>query len=1074
MNKFGETLGRGSDNKVESLKKIDAYPYNPLSPPNTYRNNDNPQYWNNRKPYKGYWQQDVHYKIKANIDEKTDIIGGTLKLTYWNNSPEDLDHVFFHLYQNAFQPGSYYDNLQENNQVKPRYGKYEKQKLGTVITQLKAGGVDVESDLDNTILKVDLPQTLSSGDSITFTIDFKTYFDNGGVRRRMKTFVSWGYKHYDGVHWYPRISVYDKKFGWTTDQHLGHEFYGDFGTFDVELTFANNYVVGATGFLQNRKEVLPDELREKLDIKNFANTPWNSTPSIITPYDSTTRKTWKYHAENVHDFAFTADPTYRIGEVEWNGIKCISLAQEPHASKWQNAAEYTSKIIKVYSEDFGMYVYHKMIVADARDGMEYPMLTLDSGKDPTYRGLLAHEVGHNWFFGQVGNNETYRAALDEGFTQFLTMWALVKIDGEYPVKNTPKSEYVRRFKRPEKIVERRLYNTYISSAVKHTNTTLNTHSDGFNGALRHGGGYRQVYYKTGTMLYNLQYVLGEELFLEAMANYFDQWKICHPYVIDFRNSIIQYTKVDLNWFFDQWLETSKTIDYSVKSVKKGENPNEYLITFKRKGGMQMPLDFEIITKTGDHLKYHIPNNWFEKETIATVLPKWHGWDKLYPTYTAKITIPAEIADVVIDPSYRLADANMINNSKKIPLKIDFDSRLSQTSDWTKYEMYARPELWYNAYDGIKTGVHLNGHYLNHLHVFDANLWFNTGFAQGNFDSLVNKHSYDRISFRLNYNTALDKFSPGSRASLSFKLLDGLMAYKIGFDKKDKSGDNRLYMNYQSLVRNDSSDLNYLLYPELWNAGNYNNVVNIGLQHLYKYKRGTGDLNLSLRSSAIGSDYSYSQIRFTSINRNYLGKIIINTRTIIQAGSGNDPAPESQLYAAGANPEEMMDNKYIRSEIISDDSWLKYGNTTNHFHHGGGLNLRGFSGYYIAQETEEDSLDIRAVFKGNTGAAFNIEIEFQDLLGLRIRKLSKIFSLSSYLFSDLGIINYNAINESLALSDLRIDAGLGLLLSIKKFGPLEVVNPINLRFDMPFFLNRTPNTDPDFFQFRWILGIGRAF
>ena len=1077
MNKFGETLGRGGNTSAEIEKKtkeVDAHPYNPLNPPNTYRNNDNPQYWKNRKPHEGYWQQDVHYRIKANIDENTDIIDGSLKLTYWNNSSDDMDHVFFHLYQNAFQPGSYYDNLQENNQVKPRYGKYEKQKLGTEITQLKVGEMDAESILDNTILKVDLPETLYSGDSITFTIDFKTYFDNGGVRRRMKTFNSWGYKHYDGVHWYPRISVYDKKFGWTTDQHLGHEFYGDFGTFDVELTFANNFVVGATGFLQNRDTVLPEELRAKLDIKNFANTPWNATPSIITPYDSTIRKTWKYHAENVHDFAFTADPTYRIGEVEWNGIKCISLAQEPHASKWQNAADYTSKIIKIFSEDFGMYVYHKMIVADARDGMEYPMLTLDSGKDPSYRGLLAHEVGHNWFFGQVGNNETYRAALDEGFTQFLTMWALVKIDGEYPVKDPPKSEYVRRYKRPEKTIERRLYNTYIASAAKHSNTTLNTHSDGFNGALRHGGGYRQVYYKTGTMLYNLQYVLGDELFLEAMANYFDQWKICHPYVNDFRNSIIQYTKVDLNWFFDQWLETSKIIDYSVESVKKGEAPNEYLITFRRKGGMQMPLDFEVITKTGDHLKYHIPNNWFEKKTIGTILPKWHGWDKLHPTYTAKITIPAEIEDVVIDPSHRLADANMTNNSKKIPLDIKFDSHLSQSSDWTQYEMFARPEFWYNAYDGIKTGAHLNGHYLKHLHVFDATLWFNTGFAQGQFDSLVNKRAYDRVNFRLNYNTALDKFSPGSRANLSFKLLDGLMAYNIGFEKKDKSGDNRIYLNYQSLARNDSSDLNYLLYPELWNAGYYNNVVNIGLQHLYKYKFGTGNLNLSLRSSAIGSDYNYSQIRFSAINKNNIGKIKINTRTILQAGTGDNPAPESQLYAAGGNPEEMMDNKYIRSEIISDDSWLKYGNTTNHFHHGGGLNLRGFSGYYIAQETEEDSLDIRAVFKGNTGAAFNIELEFQDLLGLRIRKLSKIFSLSSYLFSDLGVINYNAGNESLALSNLRIDAGLGLLLSIKKFGPLEVVNPINLRFDMPFFLNRTPNTDPDFFQFRWILGIGRAF
>jgi len=1059
---------------IISAGSIHSQVYDPLKQPNTYRNQDNPQYWKNRKPFEGYWQQDVHYEIKANIDEKTDIITGSLELIYWNNSPDDLDFVYFHLYQNAFQPGSYYDELQRSNDVLPIYGKYEKQKLGTVISKIIVNEKEVETTLDNTVLKVYLPQSLVSGESIKVNIDFKTYFDAGKVRRRMKTFKSWGHKHYDGVHWYPRMSVYDRKFGWTTDQHLGHEFYGDFGTFDVELTFANNFVVGATGFLQNRQKVLPDDLRDKLDIKNFANTPWNSPPSIVIPYDSTIRKTWKYHAENVHDFAFTADPTYRIGEVEWKGIKCISLAQESHASKWQNAASFTAKVVKVYSEDFGMYVYHKMIVADARDGMEYPMLTLDGGKDPSYRGLLAHEVGHNWFFGQVGNNETYRAALDEGFTTFLTTWSLEKIDGKYPVKDMPKSKYVRRFKTPDLTRERRLYNTYISSAVRHTNTTLNTHSDDFNGALRHGGGYRQVYYKTATMLYNLQYVLGDELFLEAMAHYFDQWKICHPYFIDFKNSIIQYTKVDLNWFFDQWFETSKTIDYSIKSVKKGDNQNDYLITFKRKGGMQMPLDFEIITKSGDHLKYHIPNNWFEKKTIAKVLPKWHGWDKLHPTYTANISVPGKIKNVNIDPSHRLADANMTNNSTKFPAHIYFDSQLSQSTNWTQYEIFARPELWYNAYDGIKAGAHLNGHYLKHLHVFDANLWFNTGFGQGNFDSTVNTHSYNRISLRVNYNTALDKFSPGSRVDFNFKALDGLVAYKIGFDKKDKSGDNRLYMNYNSLIRNEKSDLNYLLYPELWNSGYYNNFINIGLQHLYKYKRGSGNLNLSLRSSTIRSDYSYSQLRFLSINKNNLGKININTRSIVQIGTGNNPAPESQLYAAGANPEEMMENKYTRSEIINNDSWLKYGNTTNHFHAGGGLNLRGFAGYYIAQETAQDSLDIRSIFKGNTGAAFNIELEFQKIFGLRIPKLSRIFGLTSYLFSDLGVINYNTSNELLALSDLRVDAGLGFLLAIKSFGPLELVKPLNLRLDLPFFINRTPNTDPDFFQFRWVLGINRSF
>lgn len=407
--------------------------YDPLNKPNTYRNSDNPYYWKNRPPYPGYWQQDVYYQIKANIDESTDIIEGQENLTYWNNSPDELKFVYFHLYQNAFQPESYLDQLQEENGVKAKYGKYEKDKKGTEIIKLTSNGTVLKTEYDNTIVKVFLAKPLKAGESVTFDIDFKTYFDYGSTRRRMKAFNSFGFKHYDGVHWYPRISVYDAKFGWDTQQHLGKEFYGDFGAFDVELTFSDNFVVEATGNLTNNNEVLPDELRDKLDIANFKNKPWNSAPSVIIPYDKLKRKTWKYHAENVHDFAFTADPTYRIDEFVWSKVKVVALVQEPHASRWLNAAQYTGKVIKTFSRDFGMYAYPKMIVADARDGMEYPMLTLDGGEDPGYRSLFAHEVGHNWFFGMVGNNETYRAMLDEGFTQFLTAWACISIDGDTTV-----------------------------------------------------------------------------------------------------------------------------------------------------------------------------------------------------------------------------------------------------------------------------------------------------------------------------------------------------------------------------------------------------------------------------------------------------------------------------------------------------------------------------------------------------------------------------------------------------------------------------------------------------------------
>ena len=158
----------------------------------------------------------------------------------------------------------------------------------------------------------------------------------------------------------------------------------------------------------------------------------------------------------------------------------------------------------------------------------------------------------------VGNNETYRAALDEGFTQFLTNWSMTSLFGENkPTKKNP---------HPMSRMDQTVYYGYMRDAVNHDDMPLNTHSDDFNSALNHGGGYGNVYYKTATMLYNLQYVLGDELFLKAMQHYFDQWKICHPYFEDFRSSIINYTHVDLNWFFDQWLETTKTTDYSIDEV----------------------------------------------------------------------------------------------------------------------------------------------------------------------------------------------------------------------------------------------------------------------------------------------------------------------------------------------------------------------------------------------------------------------------------------------------------------------------------------------------------------------------
>lgn len=1048
---------------------VQAQQYDPLQQPNTYRSKDNPNYWKNKLPHPGYWQQDVHYTIKATIDETTDIISGTEKLVYWNNSPDQLNVVYFHLYQNAFQPDSYADDLQKNNNQAPQYCKYEEEKKGTEISKITVNGNEIKTELDNTILKVYLPQPLMPNESITFDMEFNTYYGDGGVRRRMKKFDAFGKTHYDGVHWYPRISVYDEKFGWTTDQHLGKEFYGDFGAYDVELTFASNYIVDATGFMLNREEMLPEDLRQKLDIKNFATKPWNSTPSEIIAYNANDRKTWKFHAENVHDFAFTADPSYRIGEAEWNGIKCYALVQEPHAAGWQNAAEYTAKIIQTFSEDIGMYTYHKMIVADARDGMEYPMLTLDGGFDPGYRGLFIHEIGHNWFYGQVGNNETYRAALDEGFTQFLTSWGMEQIEGDTIPDKTPKSKYVARFKEKELTRYKSVYYAYLNDAIKHKDPALNIHSDDFNGAVGHGGGYRHVYYKTATMLYNLQYVLGDSLFLAAMQHYFAQWKIAHPYIEDFRNSIINYTKVDLNWFFDQWFETTKSIDYGIKSIKQGKEKDEYLITFERKGEMQMPIDFTVYNRNDSALNFHIPNTWFIKETDAQVLDKWMGLGNVQPTYTAKVIIPDGILDVVIDTTNRLADIYQLDNKSYFPLKYSFDHRLYNRPDASNYELFARPDLWYNGFDGLKAGVHFNGNYMNYKHIFDANLWFNTGALKQ-----LASNDFGLVNYRFNYSTATDKFMQGSSVFLATKFLDGLHEHKIGFKKRSKDENTEVYTYFKSIYRNDTTDLNYLLYPTQWNPSMYNNTINVGLDHHYEYKKGTGNINVHLKSSSLASDYDYTALSLTAINNNKLGKFDVRTRFFGRIGSGKNIAPESALYLAGANPEEMMDNKYMRSVGFFPQTWGGYETSTNNLQYGGGLNLRGYAGYLVAHQMPDST--VRPIYAGNSGLAFNIEIDFNRLIGFRPNRLCKYYQLNTYLFGDVGLINYSiaAFNEPLSFAEIRGDAGIGTALTIKKFGALEMVKPLTIRFDVPLYLSHIPYTSNNNFDFRFVVGINRTF
>jgi Peptidase family M1 domain len=1045
-----------------------------------YISPDNPFYWKKRKPFMDYWQQDVHYRILCNLQPDYNMIEGRETLTYRNNSPDRLDVLYFNLYQNAYTKGSYMDKMYQQQGKKLDFGDNAK---GTEIGTVMHEGKPAKIEMDNTIMKVYLNTPLGSGEVTNLDIDFVTYFSQGDADRRMKMFpekvspsnsAEYEVTHYDIVHWYPRVAVYDRRFKWCIDQHLGHEFYGDFGSFEVHLTLPEYYIIEATGVLQNEKEVLPESLKLKIDLTQFANKANHYSASEIIPKDNSKTKCWVYHAHNVHDFAITADPTYRRKEVKLGDISCIALARERKADKWLDAAEYTAKFINIYNSDIGKYLYPKMVVADADDGMEYPMLTLDGGESPSYYGLLAHEVGHNWFYGMVGNNETYRAFLDEGFTQFLTVWSMEKVIGKYD----PSLSKFKKLTGKTATRYTEAYGPYLKAAIHNDDGILNTHSDDF-GAVGNSPDYGQVYTKTATMLYNLKYVLGEETFLNSMRYYFNKWKFKHPYPEDFRATIIEYTKADLNWFFDQWMDTDKKIDYKVKSVRPLPE-GKTALTFERKGAMQMPLDFVVTTPQGN-FKYHIPiTEYIKNDTTLISLPKWQTRGTLNPQYT--VIIPKRVRNIVIDPQHLMADVNLMNNSRRPPIKIvpQLYPKIDYLGSWEHYKINIRPNIWWNGFSGAQAGITLSGNYMNEFHNFTANVWYNTGLGKLTSPSenlQKYTHQFHRISYRFNYKNLVPALGKNAYIEIGSRFMEGLHYHGAGLSYKVPKGAsgakvyNRLYAKYLFMYRTDSAYLDYLILANNWLINRANASITVGFERRYGVTNGTGLLDVYLRTSAFGSQSNYSYLTMDSRHGFTLGKMALHTRLFGRYGIGNLPV-ESALYLAGGSPEEMQNNAFYRARGFFPSDWsVSPDQKTGHAHFAGGLNLRGYTGTIPALT------DGTAAWYGSAGAAANIEWDFNRLIPiLRNSNLSQIAKFRSYFFYDGGILGKNVIDSNRFIDKtnwgkLHHDAGIGATLDIgNDFSKTQL---LTLRSDFPIYVSRPTGAQKNL-DFRWLVSVSKLF
>lgn len=868
-----------------------------------------------------YFQQGVEYTIDARLDTATDQISGRMRLVYTNQSADTLDTVWFNLIQNAYRPGSLYDARSQSEGDFSYHTVPEAELPGTSIASLTDGaGRALARSEDDTLLRVRLLRPLLPGMTETFEIAFETRF--GKPKRRMAK----GDDYYLAAQWYPQIAVYDATRGWNLDYHLGKEFYGDFGRYQWSITLPAHYIVDGSGVLLNEAEVLPDSLKARLDLRKFAEKPFGEPASVIIP-PSTAEKTWRFLAEDVHNVAWCASPNFRLAETEWEGIRCIAIAREQHAARWQNAAEVCKAYVADFSTRWGRYRYPKMIVSDVESGMEYPMFTADGGADPDYITLFGHEIAHNWFYGMIGSNETYRALLDEGFTNYICAVATDSIFG--PASATMwRGWYARHFYPTMSNDHERNDHRYLRFVrAGYERDPLLTGSNDFDEYQS----YRQVYQKTSIMLRQMEQMLGREAMSRVMRTYFTRFCFQHPYPDDFRRTVEDVTGHDLEPYFDAWLQRAWAIDYAVRGVKNRSTPGgRWLaeIELERKGQMAMPLDLRLDLEDGTTQWVLVPGRegTLKEPPGWVIAERWNGWGEIRPRHRIEVPVQAKVRRVTIDPDCRMVDLDRLDNrSGLLPRKrYHLDNLKVYTPSLDAIDVYLRPSFRWNGVDGFKFGPRIKTGYLLTEFTRDHHVEAAMRYAPR---SKVLEHDV-LLEHRLRF------FGPLSHGFVRSREADGRDLREIGVEDVRRARlfeepVHRLRLSYRHSRLRDAA---YLPAGQRWERGA---VRSLHGQYAFDWARRTvrGTHQIDLESSAFGGAFTWAGARAESRLR-WPGKRTVRLRLF---GALQDGAPplQSTLRAGGATYFDGAE----RNWMLAAHQTLPVGAEERRLQVGGGANLR---------------------------------------------------------------------------------------------------------------------------------------
>ncbi|MBI4646827.1 MAG: M1 family metallopeptidase [Bacteroidia bacterium] len=734
-----------------------------------------------------YFQQQVNYIISVELNDSLHELTGFESIEYINNSSDTLTFLYFHLWPNAYKDKYTALSKQQANFWRGKLYFSDAKKCGYIDRldfKVNDSAVRWEYDpVNQDICKILLNQSLYPGQKMKITTTFHVKIPSSEFSR-----LGHYEQSYQITQWYPKPAVYDKD-GWHQMPYLDiGEFYSEFGSFDVSITLPENYIVAATGNLQNEAEQNRLDSLSDTDLSpylfSFGTDPF--------PASSKKTKTLRYLEDNIHDFAWFADKRYivRKGEIQLphSGRKVAlwSVFTPSKTFSWKNSLEYIHDALYYYSLWIGDYPYNNCTAVEgalsAGGGMEYPGITIigDCSTQLQLEEVIMHEVGHNWFYGVLGNNEREAPWLDEGINTFyqlrymLTKYPALTLSEQLGkelvnvanLRNLPYISYYELL--------------YLINAKRILDQPSNLQSQEYS-AMNYSS---IVYMKTAFLFNYLKEYLGVEKFDIIMKKYYEIWKFKHPQPNDLYNIFKENTGKNIDWFFNDLLSTTKPIDYKIKSVKKSylnDSLLMYNLTIVNKAKVQAPITLSAI-KDGNI----ISQSWMEG-------------------FTGKMNMQINSTPVdkfMLDANHIIPDINKKNNTiltrSFIRRPKSFNLRfLGGYSRDDKYDIYYSPIVGWNYYNKWMFGFLL---YNSLLPNRKFEYFLSPFYATGNNNIAGNaKISYtwfkrDKLIRYIMLTFSASQYAAGREIKTDFRKYKGELNITLKKNHKEPLSNNRLILN----------------------------------------------------------------------------------------------------------------------------------------------------------------------------------------------------------------------------------------------------------------------------------------